>query len=64
VGLARGSYAPPAGGGRGGIQPADADVVERLRALVKRHSGWGFWKYDHRLRKLKVVVNHQRLWRI
>ena len=37
MGLARGSYAPPANGGRGGIQPADAELVRRLRALVKRH---------------------------
>lgn len=64
VGLARGSYAPPSGGGRGGIQPADAGLVTRLRALVKQHGGWGFWKYDYRLRKLKVVVKHKRLWRI
>ena len=64
VGLARGSYAPPLGGGRGGIQPTDAEVVARLQALVKRHRGWGFWKYYYRLRKLGVVVNHKRLWRI
>ena len=64
VGLARGRYAPPPGGGRGGLQPADAGLVARLRALAKRHGGWGFWKYYHRLRKLRVVVNHKRLWRI
>ena len=67
VGLARSSYAPPPGGGRGGregLQPADAELVTRLGALVKRHSGWGFWKYYYRLRKLRVVVNHKRLWRI
>ena len=39
VGLARASYAPPAGGGRGGIQPNEDDLVTRLRALVKRHGG-------------------------
>ena len=61
VGLARGSYAPPPGGGRGGIQPADAEVVTRLQALVQRHRGWGFWKYYHRLRKLGVAVNHKLL---
>ena len=64
MGLARGSYAPPAGGGRGGIQPADAGIIDRLQALVKRHSGWGFWKCHYRLRKLGVLVNHKRLWRI
>ena len=64
MGLARGSYAPPASGGRGGIQPADAGLVRRLRAVVKRHGGWGFWKYYHRLRKLGVAVNHKRVWRI
>ncbi len=64
MGLARGSYAPPPGGGRGGLQPADAELVARLRALVKRHGGWGFWKYYYRLRKLRIVVNHKRLWRI
>jgi len=64
VGLARGSYAPPPGGGRGGLQPADAELVTQLRALVKRHGGWGFWKYYYRLRKLRIVVNHKRLWRI
>ena len=63
VGLARGSYAPPASGGRGGIQPADAELVARLRALVKRHGGWGFRAYYYRLRQLGVVVNHKRLWR-
>jgi len=64
VGLARGSYAPPPGGGRGEIQPTAAELVTRLQALVKRHGGWGFWKYYYRLRKLGVVVNHKRLWRI
>ena len=64
MGLARASYAAPPGGGRGGLQPADADLVSRLRALVKRHGGWGFWKYHYRLRKLGVRVNHKRLWRI
>ena len=64
VGLARNSYAPPPGGGREGFQPADAELVARLRALVKRHGGGGFWKYDYRLRKLQVVVNHKCLWRI
>ena len=64
VGLARGSYAPPASGGRGGIQPADAELVSRLRAVVKRHGGWGCWKCYHRLRKLGVAVNHKRVWRI
>ncbi|MGI4873130.1 MAG: hypothetical protein ACRYFX_18375 [Janthinobacterium lividum] len=64
VGLARRSYAPPASGGSGGIQLTDADLVTRLRALFRRHGGWGFWKYYSRLRKLKVVVNHKRLWRI
>ena len=64
MGLARGSYAPPPGGGRGEIQPTAAELVTRLHALVKRHEGWGFWKYYYRLRKLGVVVNHKRLWRI
>ena len=64
VGLARGSYAPPASGGRGGIQPAEADLVSRLQAVVKRHGGGGFWKYDHRLRQLGVAVNHQRVRRV
>lgn len=64
VGLARESYVAPPGGGRGGLQPSDADLVIRLRALVKRHGGWGFWKYHYRLRKLGVLVNHKRLWRI
>nr|WP_262898328.1 IS3 family transposase [Hymenobacter siberiensis] len=62
--MARNSYAPPPGGGRGGLQPADAELVARLRALVQRHGGWGFWKYYYRLRKLRVVVNHKRVWRI
>ena len=64
MGLARGTYAPPASGGRGGIQPADPELVRRLRAVVKHHGGWGFWKYYHRLRKLGVAVNHKRVWRI
>lgn len=64
VSLSRGSYAPPPSESRGGIQAADADLVSRLQALVKRHSGWGFWKYYYRLRKQGVLVNHKRLWRI
>lgn len=64
MGLARGSYAPPAGGGRGGEQAGDAVLVADLQALVKRHPGWGFWKYYHRLRKTGTVVNHKRLWRV
>jgi len=64
VGLARGSYAPPPNGGRGGLQPGDTELVAHLQAQVQRHSGWGFWKYYYRLRKLGVVVNHKRLWRI
>ena len=64
VGLARRSFALPAGGGRGGQAAADAPLITRLQALVKRHKGWGFWKYHHRLRKLGEVVNHKRLWRL
>ena len=56
MGLAHSSYAAPASGGRGGIQPADAELVSRLRAVVKCPGGWGFWKYYHRLRKLDVAV--------
>ena len=64
VGLARRSFAPPTGGGRGGQAAADAPLIARLKALVKRHKGWGFWKYHHRLRKLGEGVNHKRLWRL
>ena len=60
VSLARGSYAPPPGGGRGGLQTADDALVTRLRALVKRHGGWSFWKYDYRLRKLRIMFFHKR----
>ena len=38
--------------------------MSRLRAVVKRHGGWGFWKYYYRLRKLGVAVNHKRVWHI
>lgn len=64
VGLARRSFALPPGGGRGGHTAADAALIVRLQALVKRHRGWGFWKYYHRLRKDGEVVNHKRLWRL
>ena len=64
VGLARRSFAPPAGGGRGGQAAADAPLIAQLKTLVRRHKGWGFWKYYHRLRKLGEVVNHKRLWRL
>ena len=72
AGLARAGYAAPAGGEVGALKPADAPLAERLHALVKRHPGWGFWKYHHRLRKdgavdeegNQLVVNHKRLWRI
>ncbi|WP_175470835.1 ISAs1 family transposase [Hymenobacter psychrophilus] len=36
-------------------QAADALLVDALLALVKRHAGWGFWKYYHRLRKAKPL---------
>jgi len=39
-------------------------LVTQLQALIQRHSGWGFWKYYSRLRKLGVVINHKRLWGI
>jgi len=64
AGLARASFHPPSGGERGQVKPGDADLVVALRALVKRHGGWGFWKYHYRLRKKGTVVNHKRLWRI
>ena len=72
AGLARAGYAAPAGGEVGALKPADAPLAARLRALVKRHPGWGFWKYHHRLRKdgaldeegNRLVINHKRLWRI
>ena len=65
VGLARASYAtPPGRGDRAGRQAADAAVAEALVALAKRHPGWGFWKYHHRLRKDGLLVNHKRLWRL
>ena len=38
--------------------------MSRLRAVVKRHGGWGFWTYYHWLRKLGVAVNHKCVWRI
>ena len=38
--------------------------MSRLRALVRRPGGWGFWTYYHRLRQLGVAVNHKRVWRI
>ena len=62
VGLARHSYG---GGGKPGRQAArDAPIREALQALAERHTGWGFWKYHHRLRKNGHLVNHKRLWRI
>ena len=62
VRLARSSYAR---GGRATAQAAaDAAVTAALQALVARHPGWGFWKYQYRLRKNGVVVKHKRLWRI
>ncbi len=64
VRLARGSYVSPPSGGRGGLQPGDTELVAQLQVQVQRHRGWGFWKYYYRLRKLGVLVNHKRLWRI
>ena len=62
VRLARSSY--ECGGGATTQLAADAAVTVALQALVARHPGWGFWKYQHRLRKNGLVVNHKRLWRI
>jgi len=61
VGLARRCYAARPASRR---PAADAPVLAALLALVKRHPGWGFWKYYYRLRKDGVVVNHKRLWRL
>lgn len=61
AGLARRCYAAPAPSRRPVV---DAPVLAALLALVKRHPGWGFWKYYHRLRKDGVAVNHKRLWRL
>ncbi len=58
VRLARSSYAR---GGQATAQlAADAALLAALQALVARHPGWGFWKYQHRLRKNGLVVNHKR----
>lgn len=65
VGLARDSYdVPPGRGDHRRRQAADEALVAALLALVKRHPGWGFWKYHHRLRKDGLLVNHKRLWRL
>lgn len=65
VGLARASYATPPGRGDQHTSAAsDAVVVAALLAVVKRHAGWGFWKYHYRLRKDGLIVNHKRLWRL
>lgn len=61
VGLARRCYVAQPATRR---PAADAPVVTALLALVRRHPGWGFWKYYYRLRKDGMAVNHKRLWRL
>ncbi|WP_201987739.1 IS3 family transposase, partial [Hymenobacter rubidus] len=58
------SFATPPGRGDQAAGPANDVVVAALLAVVKRHAGWGFWKYHYRLRKDGLLVNHKRLWRL
>lgn len=42
----------------------DTEVIEQLSQLAELHRTWGFWMMYHRLRKLKYMWNHKRVYRI
>ena len=42
----------------------DSEVIEQLSILAELHRTWGFWMMYHRLRKLKYMWNHKRVYRI
>ena len=42
----------------------DADVIDALNDLVKRHARWGFWKCFKFLRKQGRPWNHKRVYRV
>src|SRR5690606_25671099 len=42
----------------------DTEVIEQLSLLAELHRTWGFWMMYHRLRKLKYMWNHKRVYRI
>src|SRR5690606_31908765 len=42
----------------------DSEEIEQLSILAELHRTWGFWMMYHRLRKLKYMWNHKRVYRI
>ena len=59
IGLSRAAYyRTPLGVDR------DADVIDALNSLVKRHARWGFWKCFKFLRRQGHPWNHKRVYRV
>lgn len=42
----------------------DDEVIGELSRLAELHSTWGFWMMYHRLRNLKYMWNHKRVYRV
>gem|GEM_PF-4417353 len=40
----------------------DSEVIEQLSILAELHRTWVFWMMYHRLRKLKYMWNHKRVY--
>lgn len=47
-----------------GKRKDDSEVIEQLTLLADLHKTWGFWMMFHRLRKLKFMWNHKRVYRV
>ena len=60
IGLSRAAYyrEPQADTGR------DAEVIEAINELIKRHARWGFWKCYNALRGKGHAWNHKRVYRV
>ena len=42
----------------------DDEIIGQLSNLAELHRTWGFWMMYHRLRKLRYLWNHGRVYRV
>jgi putative transposase len=42
----------------------DEEIISQLSNLAELHLTWGFWMMYHRLRKLRYLWNHKRVYRV